>query len=139
LKTIALFLFLFLSNNIAASDIHWEAAILEKMLTSMTEKNEIKVYAHDKSLYQVCKEMRNISKVNNCNKADFILAEKELQTSCKKPKIVFNYNEFKNNPYAVGVFFWQKGRPTIRFSSKRLKNFGLQVEGELAKFVSSKN
>ena len=133
-----LFLLLVLSNTIAASDIEWEALIVEKMLTSMATEKEIKVYAQEKRLDQVCKEMHNVSKIDNCNKADFVLVGKELPESCKKPEIVFDYNTFKKDSNAVGVFFWQKGRPTIRFSSKRLKQFGLQVEGELAKFVSSK-
>ncbi len=139
MKTITLFLLLVLSNNLTASDRHWEALILEKMLTSMAAKKEIKIYVQDKGLDQVCTEMNSISKINDCDQADFILAGKGLSESCKKPEIVFNYDTFKNDPYAVGVFFWQKGRPTIRFSSKRLQKFGLQVGGELAKFVSSKN
>ncbi len=105
----------------------------------MAAKKEIKIYAHGKGLDQVCKEMSNISKIDDCNHADFVLAGEGLAKSCQKPEIVFNYDSFKNDPDAVGVFFWQKGRPTIRFSSKRLQKFGLQVGGELAKFVSSKN
>ncbi len=105
----------------------------------MTDKKEITIYFQDTYLEKIYQDMDRVHRTDDCEKADFVLAHEGVKKSCKKPEIIFNYDEFKDNPDAVGVFFWQKGRPTIRFSSKRLQQFGLQVKGELSKFVSSKN
>ena len=139
MKTVTLFLLLILSSNISASDSHWEALILEKMLASMTHKKEITIYSQDKHLEKIYQDMDRVRRTDDCEKADFVLAHVGVKTSCKKPEIVFHYGNYRANANAVGLFFWQKGRPTIRFSSKRLQQFGLQVKGELSKFVSSKN
>ena len=139
MKTLTLFLLIILTVDISASDSHWEALILKKMLNSMSKKSEITVYTHDMHLEDIAVAGEKISMVNKCEKADFVLSDIDIQKSCKKPIIVFNYEKYLKIPRAVGVFFWQKGRPTIRFSKKRLEHFKLHVSGELSKFVSTRN
>ncbi|QOP46477.1 hypothetical protein [Sulfurimonas paralvinellae] len=139
MKTFTLFLLMLLVVDVSASDSHWEALIIKKMLEGMSTKSEIRVYSHDTHLEHIAADSEKIFVVKNCEKADFVLSDKGIQKSCKKPIIVFSYEKYLKDPKAVGVFFWQKGRPTIRFSSKRLQQFGLQVKGELLKFVSTRN
>ncbi|WP_457744143.1 hypothetical protein [Sulfurimonas sp.] len=123
-------------STLFGSDSEWKELILKKMLHSISKSKTISIYSNDKSLTNEFKNSNSIEIVKTCNKCDFILAKEGVATSCKKPMIVFSYYKYLHTPNAVGVFFWQKGRPTIRFSVKRLKYFGLNVKGELSKFVS---
>jgi len=136
LKFFTLFLLLVLLTDLSAFDSHWETLIVEKMLHSMLDKKEIAVYSKNKDICQIIVSANKIHLVNSCQKADFVLSAYGIAKLCDKPLIVFQYNKYIQNKNAVGVFFWQKGRPTIRFSKKRLEYFKLHVNGELSKFVS---
>jgi len=139
LKTVTFLLIIFFFSNLVASDIKWESLILEKMLTSMSSTNKVLIYTKSPKMKKIVEHLTDgkVRVTNNCKKADFALLTEDEKEACDKPEIVFNYRGYLHNQNAVGVFFWQKGRPTIRFSSKRLKYFDLQVRGELSKFVSS--
>ena len=129
----------FLFSSLLASDIQWESLILEKILTSMSGKNKVLIYTKSPKIKKIVEYLidAQVSVTNNCKKADFTLLAEDEKEECDKPAIVFNYRVYLHDKNAVGVFFWQKGRPTIRFSLKRLEYFNLQVRGELFKFVSS--
>jgi hypothetical protein len=137
LKTAVFIISLLLAHALFSSDSEWEGIILKKMLHSIATSKEITVYAKDKSLRQEFGNSPFIHIVKSCKNCDFVLVRNDMNLSCKKPAIVFSYYSYLHTPNAVGVFFWQKGRPTIRFSLKRLKHFRLQVRGELSKFVST--
>ena len=130
---------MFIFSNLVASDIKWESLILEKMLTSMSGINKVLIYTKSPKMKKIVERLTDgkVGVTNNCKKADFALLAEDEKKVCDKPEIVFNYRGYLHNQNAVGVFFWQKGRPTIRFSLKRLEHFNLQVRGELSKFVSS--
>jgi len=140
LKTILLFFIIPLSF-LFASDTEWEALILEKMLESVsTKKSIVKVYTDDKILATELQKDKSFTVTDKCDECDFIVIKEPWKINgCNKPEIVFDYHSYKKTPDAIGVFFWQKGRPTIRFSAQRLGRFGLKVNGELKKFVSQKN
>jgi len=137
LKKFIFLISIFLIQTLFASNNEWEGLILQKMLHSMSKSKNIVIYSKDKALIREFQNAQSIQIVKNCAKCDFILAKENINISCNKPAIVFSYYEYLNTPTAVGVFFWQKGRPTIRFSAKRLKYFELHVKGELSKFVST--
>jgi hypothetical protein len=123
-------------SDLTASSSKWEGIIIEQMLKSLSKNKKITIYTKDENLRKLAKHNSDIQINSDCTKADFILAD--TKESCHKPTIVFDYYKYRKTPEAVGVFFWQKGRPTIRFSKKRLNNFGLKVTGELSKFVSTR-
>lgn len=139
MKALTLLLAFVISTVVLASDLQWESLILEKMLHSMSKEKRVLVYADNPEMKQIVEMLKdtNIAPTDRCEDADFILVAKGDKNVCDKPEIVFNYASFLHDPNAVGVFFWQKGRPTIRFSAQRLKRYGLHIEGELSKFVSS--
>ncbi len=139
MKTVTLLLIMFFFSNLGASDIEWESLILEKMLTSMSSRNKVLIYTKSIKMKKIVEYLTDarVRVTKNCKRADFVLLEEDEKELCNKPEIVFNYRIYLHNQNAVGVFFWQKGRPTIRFSLKRLEHFNLQVRGELSKFVSS--
>jgi len=140
LKTIILLVSILAAVNLFASESEWEGAILKKMLESMSKSAVISVYTKDKTLQKEFQNSYAFHMVQDCKKSDFVLVRKseDLNQTCNKPTIVFDYYTYLQTPNAVGVFFWQKGRPTIRFSQKRLQSFDLKVHGELLKFVSTK-
>jgi len=127
-------------TSLSASDSHWEGVILEKILFSISKEKNVVIYTEDENIVSIIKKIKHISISKDCKDADYVLNNlNKLNSSCKKPEIVFDYSIYRKDSNAICVFFWQKGRPTIRFSAKRLQNFGLKVNGELSKFVSSKN
>jgi len=138
LKSVLILLISF-STLLLAVDSQWEKLILEKILSSMSSKKVVAVYTSEQSLLKRLEGIRSIRLVDDCQSADFVFSQERKVSYCSKPEIVFNYGVYRKKPTAVGVFFWQKGRPTIRFSSKRLEHYGLRVQGELSKFVSAKN
>ena len=133
-----IFLLITLSTILNAGDSHWEKMIIEKILQSVSNQKELSIYTQDDNVLTMLKGIKNIHISHSCEKADFILAKLDNNTLCNKPELLFSYNEYRHSSSAIGVFFWQKGRPTIRFSSQRLKFFGLHVDGELSKFVTLK-
>lgn len=137
MKIITLFLLVILFSSASALDSKWESMIIGKILKSLSQNKKIIIYTQDKNIIKLTDEISKIDITDDCEQANFILSD--VDKSCNKPMILFNYHDYKKTPDAIGVFFWQKGRPTIRFSKQRLNNFGLQVRGEMSKFVSTKN
>ncbi len=133
-----IFILLFITTLVQAENSQWETLIIEKILTSLSHQAEYHVYTDDMKLKARLALVNHIHFTKSCTDADFILSTLSNKPKCNKPIIVFNYREYLNSSKAIGVFFWQKGRPTIRFSSRRLHKFGLNVTGELSKFVSAK-
>jgi hypothetical protein len=140
LKILLLFISIVLSSliDIKANEENWDRIIIERMLSSVSDKTDISVYTEDTKLKMIIKTSKVFTIKEYCSEADFILISSKSKIVCDKPAIVFNFKKFRSNPNAIGVFYWQKGRPTIRFSSKRLSLYGLHVSGELSKFVSTK-
>jgi hypothetical protein len=139
LKTLVGICILFIATLGVASQVEWEREILKSILHSMKKKPTIAVYTPDSNIQKILEGLDSIVLLKRCDGADFVLLKKKREKVCKKPTVVCDYELYAKEPNAVAVFFWQKGRPTIRFSSKRLKRFGLKVHGELEKFVSTKN
>jgi len=136
LKIIITILFIYIFLNADDYDTQWEGRIIAKILDSISNENIVNVYTKNKRMLLLIKDMENIHVNKLCDKADIILSSQDKNVSCTKPSIVFNYKTYLHNSNAVGVFFWQKGRPTIRFSSSRLGKFHLKVRGELTRFVT---
>jgi len=137
LKRVVVIFSLLLSFSLLAFGSEWEGIILAKMLQSMSTNRVVSVYTKDKELQKELKNSYIVKIVQTCQKSDFVFVRKdEADPGCKKPLIVFDYYQYLHTKDAVAVFFWQKGRPTIRFSQKRLQHFDLKVRGELSKFVS---
>jgi hypothetical protein len=139
LKTLVGIYILFIATLGVASQEEWEGEILKSILHSMKKKPTIAVYTPNPNIQKILEGLDSIILLKRCDDADFVLLKKKREKICKKPAVVCDYELYVEDHNAVAVFFWQKGRPTIRFSSKRLKRFGLKVDGELEKFVSTKN
>ena len=121
-----------------ANEENWDRIIIERMLSSIVPQKNINVYVDNPELKKLLETSQIFTFQNDCSEADFIFLPFKHKSKCDKPAIVFNFKEFRTTSNAIAVFFWQKGRPTIRFSSKRLNYFGLHVNGELVKFVSTR-
>jgi len=122
----------------ANAESKWDRLIIERMLTSVSSSDTINVYAKKQADRDILNVSKQLHVVPSCEEADFILIYPEQKFVCEKPAIVFTFQEFRKMSNAIGVFFWQKGRPTLRFSSQRLAHYHLHVKGELSQFVSTK-
>lgn len=140
MKTILLLLItgLLVQANGIHGNLDGDRIIIEKMLGSIQNSKKIKVYIQDENFVNIIKKSKILIRVKSCEEADFTLLNEGSLIECKRPSIVFNFREFRASSNAIGVFFWQKGRPTIRFSLNRLNHYNLKVTGELEKFVSQK-
>jgi len=137
LKRVVVIFSLLLSSVLLSSASELEGMILAKMLQSISKSGVVYVYTKDKELQQELQNSYIVKIVQDCQKSDFVFLRKDDSSKgCQKPLIVFDYYQYLHTKDAVAVFFWQKGRPTIRFSQKRLQHFDLKVRGELSKFVS---
>jgi len=139
LKILLVFITIIYSfTNINANEENWNRIIIERILSSVSSKTNIDVYVEDSKLKKLLETSKIFTFKEHCSEADFIFLSFKYKSECDKPAIVFNFKEFRNTSNAIAVFFWQKGRPTIRFSSKRLIHYNLHVSGELVKFVSTR-
>lgn len=138
MKSLAGILFSALFFLAQANDTDWNRLILEKIVTAVIPATPVKLYTQERELLQSLENSKAVSLQSECFRADIILRGITSQEQCGKPAIVFSYGDFIAMDDAVGVFYWQKGRPTIRFSQKRLEKFGLNINGEMSKFVSNR-
>lgn len=121
----------------ANTQSRWDRLIIERMLTSVSPSDTINVYVKKQADRDILKVSKQLHVVPSCEEADFELIYPGQKLVCEKPAIVFSFQQFRKTPNAIGVFFWQKGRPTLRFSSQRLAHYHLHVKGELSHFVST--
>ncbi len=138
MKSLSGILFLALLFLAQANDTSWNRLILEKIVTAVIPETPVKLYTQEHELIESLTDSRAVALQSKCSHANIVLRGSASQEQCGKPAIVFSYSDFIAMNDAVGVFYWQKGRPTIRFSQKRLEKFGLNINGEMSKFVSNR-
>ncbi len=148
-----IFVFLFVLNiciNIlkaeplrSEEEIKIEVKILEKISIDIVKKTPVKVFVIGYNKNQIKKYAKRIVIVEDCNKADIIIAKEKsqiLKTSCKKkiPGIALNYSLLKENPNFIGALFWYKGRPNLVFISFRLEDFKIKLPGSYSRYIEEK-
>ncbi|MEA1919919.1 MAG: hypothetical protein U9N52_08780 [Campylobacterota bacterium] len=80
----------------------------------------------------------SVKKINDCDSADIVILStwKKLPKSClNKPLFTTRYRIFTNKKKVFGAFFWQKGRPNIIFSQKRLNEQNISLSSEFDRFI----
>ena len=130
-----LLLILLLINTIFADDLSTEKKIYESFFSALSPKEKPLIYT-DKSIPSLQLVSEKFSLISDCTQADIIvMAQRPLDERCQD-KIVFGtrYRHLRE-PYVVGAFFWQKGRPNIVFLEEALKKHKITLPPELEDYL----
>jgi len=115
----------------------YELKLYEKVIPLILKEKHLHIYADRYSLETV-QNSKLFYVVNSCNEADLLIGKdfKNLDKSCyNKPIFATSYRAFKRLNTAFGAFYWRKGRPQIKFNSKRLKELNLVLPTSLKRYA----
>lgn len=130
MKKFVLVLVIFLSTDIFAYQAR--SKLLTKLLTDILHKEDITVYSNDTKL--------KLKTIKDCKAAEAFVVDSisEFPTYCQDVKnIIFltNYKEYKKTKNAIGVLFWQKGRPNLILNEKKIKELSIELPKEFDPYV----
>lgn len=133
-----LFLIIFFNTISFGNELAVATKILDKISYALIKKDVIKVFTVGKKEKQIIDNSDHMRSADNCHNADLILSngEDDISSTCKE-RIIFytKYKAFKHNPYAIGAFFWQKGRPNIIFRKNILLKYDISLSNEFDKYI----
>lgn len=130
MEKILLSIFLFVSVSFSTSS---ESKIIGLIFHSLFNSKTILIYTNSKEKKEIITEAGFLY-TDSCKEATIAYLS-DYSKECKnKPFFTDNYNSFKENPNAIGAFYWKKGRPNILFLEPRLKSFNLKLPYELKKY-----
>lgn len=130
MKKLILILTLLFSTDIFAFQAR--SKLLTKLLTDILHKEDITIYSNDTKL--------KLKTIKDCQEAEAFVVNSisEIPTHCQSnKKIIFltNYKEYKKTKDAIGVLFWQKGRPNLILNEKKIKELSIKLPEEFAPYI----
>lgn len=124
-KIIIVFLALF-----AFGEIEGLKPLLENVLPIITHKQKVKIFTLPK--YYIYFKDKKFILVDECKNSDIVFGN----FICKnKPTFALDYYFYKKYKNAIGVFYYRKGRPQLKFKKKGLIKFFKSVPESLKDFV----
>ncbi|MDD3324714.1 MAG: hypothetical protein PHN38_06305 [Sulfurospirillaceae bacterium] len=136
-----LFLLICATVLINASDIALaKAKIVSFVAKELVKKEYVSIYVEDIDYADIFGVSRNLTRTNSCENADIILIKniELIPKTCllnESLVIATSYASYKNTPYVVGAFFWQKGRPNIILKEQKLKELGIVLSEKLNPYI----
>ena len=132
-----LFFLIFLSTILFASTVDIERKIYGEILHTVFPNKEV-VYVWSDNQISSLTGIEGVKVVRDLESADIVILKNHLQDEQIKTKVVFvkNYyllKEYKD--FAIGGFYWQKGRPNILFLEKNLQKFNIKLSNGLENFI----
>ena len=118
-----------------ANDTDIEKQIYESFFSSLSKSKVPTIYT-DTKIASLSLVSDHFNLVDNCSDAEIvIMTQSDLSKECQS-KIVFGtrYRHLKQ-PYVIGAFFWQKGRPNIVFLGEKLEEKHITLDPSLEQFV----
>ena len=107
-----------------SSPEHNKVVILEKVLSELSIKQEIKIWSDNKEILAELKNHNNYKTVQSCENATIIILEnkdKLIKACSNKHIFALNYQLLSDIPQSFGALFWKKGRPNIVILKPRIK------------------
>lgn len=106
--------------------------LLTKLLTDILHKQEISIYSNDTNL--------QLKITKDCEMAEAFVVNSisEIPSKCESDKkIIFltDYKEYKKTQNAIGVLFWQKGRPNLILNEKKLEELSIKLPKEFDPYI----
>ena len=97
-------------------------------------KIPVHIYA-DKETKNMLKKSDKFIIENSCTNAQLIMGMIK-NIKCKdKPLFATDYDTYKLSPNAFGAFYWRKSRPQLKFKKQKIKEFNLNLDLSLQKYV----
>ena len=132
-------IFILLSINILLfAQGSYELKLFEQIIPAIFKQKQVKVYA-DEDVKELLKSSNKFQLVNSCSEANVIIIAyslNNLHDNCvNRPIFATSYKTFKNNNNSFGAFYWRKGRPQIKFKSKTLDKYHLELPENLQKYA----
>jgi hypothetical protein len=131
-----LIVFILLVYNLFANN--YETKLYEKVIPSIFQKKVI-VYASEdaKKFFQNTTLFKLVS---GCKDADIIVGkkfDKKLDDECKnKPFFATSYRAYRKHiKSSIGVFYWAKGRPQLKFDIDKIERFNLILPDDLMRYT----
>jgi len=131
-------LILFASES---SPVHHKVVILEKVISELSVKQEIKIWSDNKKILDELKSNNNYKTVKNCKNATIIILEEKnkLPKTCSNKHIfVLSYQLLSEIPQSFGALFWKKGRPNIVILKPRIKAQHIIANSSLNPYLEEK-
>ncbi len=135
-----IFLLTLLILNLFANN--YEVKLYNKIIPAIFKKNNIKIYC-DIDSKKLLSKSTFFTIVDNCSLADIIIGRRftkydvnNLDAVCQKiPMFSTSYRAYKKYENSIGVFYWRKGRPQLKFDAKRIKKFNLILTDTLKRYT----
>jgi len=126
------YLIFFISINVYAN-MNYELRFYERIIP-LIFKAPVHIYA-DKEIKYILKKSDKFVIENKCIDAQLIMGMvKDIE--CKnKPLFATDYDTYKLSPNAFGAFYWRKGRPQLKFKKQKIKEYHLNIDSTLQKYV----
>jgi len=116
------------------------------IFSALSSQNIISLYTNDREYREIFKNSRYIkltSRVEDANIA-LVTSSKALRYILNNNIIGYNrypilfvtdYKLLKQTPYAVGAFYWRKGRSQLLFIRDRLSHYNIRLSSDYQKFI----
>ena len=108
-----------------------EVKLFSKLFTTLFNKKTVYIYSENKKYSDINSIF--LKNVEDCNKADVVLG---VSKYCKnKPHFLLDYYNYKDDPNALGAFYWRKGRPQLRLRKKIIDKLHLHISPDFKEFL----
>ena len=124
-----------------SSPEHNKVVILEKVLSELSIKQEIKIWSDNKEILAELKNHNNYKTVQSCENATIIILEnkdKLIKACSNKHIFALNYQLLSDIPQSFGALFWKKGRPNIVIIEPRIKAQSIKANSSLNTYLEEK-
>lgn len=135
---------MFLAPNLHASEkgARLEQKIFNRILRGVTRHHEpYRVYFYGKTPPAGLRENPKIHLSHTPESAEVIIIGStrfsRSLAAIKKPALTLDYDLLRRYPYAVGAYFWQKGRPNIVMIRSRLEKVGIVLPPDFDRFIDN--
>ncbi len=133
------FLTLLLVFNLALAEGNYELKLFEKVLTGIFGNHAIQIYVKDDDIKNMLEKSQIFALADRCDTNTSLLVGKDFKNLSKicqeKPVFTTNYRYYKSSPNVFGVFYWRKGRPQLKFKTKAIQIFHLNLPKYLNRYT----
>lgn len=125
----------------ASDTVHFQAKILEKVLSDISTPKELKIWTDDTKILNELKDHKVLNMVNTICDSNLVIIKnkKHLSKECKADFIfVLQYNLLNEIPNSFGAMFWKKGRPNIVIIEPRINKQNISISKDLEPYLEER-
>ena len=115
---------------LAFGEIEGLKPLLGEVLPAITHKEKVKVFTLAK--YYVYFRNKKFMVVMDCKESDIVFGNFICDD---KPTFALSYDFYKKHKNVIGVFYYRKGRPQLKFKKEGLIKFFKTISKSLRNYV----